>query len=102
MGTRNGWAPRWAIASVESSKGLTSLDVVGQDLFMFHQRDRRTKGGAPTIEVLNLDTGIICGLWELPRSVMGVGCAMTDNDVYVLSEASGVERSLVQGDLEMS
>lgn len=62
---RNGWAPQWTVAEV--GKGtVQAMDVVADRLLIF------SKG---IVEVRNLESGKVCGTWNLPQLVFGAGCA---------------------------
>jgi hypothetical protein len=67
---RDGWAPFWDVAKVNS--GIRAIDVVDNRLLLFTSDGR--------VEAQNLDTGVNCGTWGLPPTLMGAGCGMPGSD----------------------
>merc|ERR1711990_1216101 len=60
----------------EVATGVRALDVVDSRLLLF------TRDGSVLAQ--NLDTGVPCGTWGLPPSVMGAGCGMEGSDSILI------------------
>eukprot|EP00446_Apocalathium_sp_SHHI-4_P056126 CAMPEP_0177294148 /NCGR_PEP_ID=MMETSP0368-20130122/1157_1 /TAXON_ID=447022 ORGANISM="Scrippsiella hangoei-like, Strain SHHI-4" /NCGR_SAMPLE_ID=MMETSP0368 /ASSEMBLY_ACC=CAM_ASM_000363 /LENGTH=439 /DNA_ID=CAMNT_0018752033 /DNA_START=31 /DNA_END=1348 /DNA_ORIENTATION=- len=103
--SRGGWAPQWDVVRLGTG-GLDAMDVIKNRLLLFRTEDERTPGRASSVELINLDSGEPCGIWELPPGLVGAGCAEENGAaVMVLSRAffhgrQGSGMQLVRAKLE--
>jgi len=88
---RDGWVPHWDVVTLGAG-GLDAMDVVKNRLLLFRTQDERTPGSGSSVELVSLDSGEPCGVWELPPALMGAGCA-EENGANVLVLASGTDAS---------
>merc|ERR1719440_392519 len=63
---RAGWVPNWDVAKVDDE--LRAIDVVDDRLLLFRK--------AGTVEAQSLETGLSCGTWAMPPTLMGAGCGL--------------------------
>jgi len=63
---RLGWVPFWDIAAAGAD--LQAIDVVDNHLLLFSE--------AGTVEAQDLKTGLSCGVWAMPPTLMGAGCGV--------------------------
>lgn len=80
---RMGWAPEWGVVNIGPS-GLDAMDVVHSRLLLFRTEDARTPGSGSSVEILSLNSGRTCGLYELPPGIVGAGCSKGDGNTVLI------------------
>lgn len=63
---RHGWEPWWRV--MQDPGGIKAVDVTSDQLLVFHEQG--------TLEAQDYQTGTPCGVWQLPKSLIGAGCAV--------------------------
>lgn len=63
---RQGWEPWWRV--MQDPGGVKAVDVTSDQLLIFHEQG--------TLEAQDYQTGKLCGVWQLPSSLIGAGCAV--------------------------
>eukprot|EP00928_Gymnodinium_smaydae_P100559 TRINITY_DN9895_c0_g1_i1.p1 TRINITY_DN9895_c0_g1~~TRINITY_DN9895_c0_g1_i1.p1 ORF type:complete len:767 (-),score=65.18 TRINITY_DN9895_c0_g1_i1:310-2610(-) len=84
---RGGWAPYWNVAEFEEGV-LDAIDVVDTNLLVFSDG---------LVRVSDIGTGTLCGVWELPRAVRGIGCAMEGASSVILLHKQGLMCAELRG-----
>jgi len=88
---RGGWAPSWVVADVGAS--LDAMDAIGRFILLFRPG---------SVEVQDVSTGAICGVWELPPKLSGAGCAMPGaRAVLLLGHPESVSEKFRPSDLHV-